>query len=202
MTSVFTIVVFNWVFLTDVFFVSKYFSPQEVALYKVSTLIPMNSIFIAQVYAQIMYPVICRNSSNRNFLISFTKSYYTFFVPITVLFTVLGFNFSREIMMIFGESYQNTDVLKIMFLQMASSLLLRVPVGYLLSAMGHVSASLVIGCFILVVMVVSSFIFLPNGTVLTEAYISLISITLGGIAAAVYYLKKLSLLKWSFYSLF
>lgn len=193
--SVFTIIVFMWIFLIDVFFVGKYFTAQDVAFYKVSTLIPMNLIFIAQVYTQTMYPELCRNASDKKYLTVFTLNYYRFFIPVTVMITILGFIFADEIMMIFGKGYHNTEILKIMFLQMASCILMRIPLGNLMSAMGHISASLTIGIFILAVMIVSSFLFLPKGSPLTEAYISLISITLGGIAAAVYYFRKLSVLK-------
>lgn len=193
--SVFTSVIFMWIFLLDVFFVGRYFSSDEVSFYKISTLIPMNLIFIAQVYTQTIYPEICKNHNNKKYLEKFLKNYYSFFVPVCLCIIVFGYLFSNKILMLFGAQFTDTRILNIMFLQMASCILFRIPFGNLMAAMGYMSASLIIGIFIVSGIVFSSILLLPTGNIITEAYISLIFITLGGVFALIYFFIKFFKLK-------
>lgn len=193
--SVLTYIVFMWVFLLDVFFVGRYFSAEAVGWYKISTLIPMNLIFLAQVYTQTLYPELCRRADQKTYLRHFIKTYYFIFIPVTGVLLVSGYWFSRELMALFGEGYQDVSVLKIMFWQMASCILMRIPMGNLLSAMGHITASLFIGVAILLSMLLGYLFFLPGEKPLVAAVISLICITLGGVMAVFFFVYKFSKLE-------
>lgn len=193
--SVLTTIVFMWIFLIDVFFVGQYFSEEETALYKVSTLIPMNLIFIAQAYTQTTYPEMCKNHDNYAYLKNTIFSYMKLFIPTSLILVILGYIISDNIMVIFGKNYTNSNILKIMFLQMASCILFRIPFGNLLGAMGEMKASLIIGIGILLGNCVLSVTYLPHSTPFAEAVISLICITLGGIASCTYFFIKLNKLK-------
>lgn len=194
-TSVFTSIIFMWIFLLDVFFVGRYFNSDDVSFYKISTLVPMNLIFIAQVYTQTVYPEICKNHNNKKYLKKFLKTYYTFFVPVCFCIIFFGYLFADKILLLFGQQFTDTRILKIMFLQMASCILFRIPFGNLMGAMGHITASLILGIFMVLGIVISSIILLPNGNIITEAYISLIFITLGGVFALIYFFIKFFKLK-------
>lgn len=194
--SVLTILVFMWIFLIDVFFVAQFFGEEKVAFYKVSTLIPMNLIMISQIYTQTLYPQLSLNSGNRQYLEQFFRSYFRIFLPIIVVLVMAGFIFSDEIISLFGNQYSDTSVLRIMFLQMASCMIFRIPFGNLMGAMGHMQASLVIGLAMLVLNIILSLSLLPGGSPLTEACISLICVTLGGIASAIYFMKELKKLPY------
>lgn len=193
--SVLTTIVFMWVFILDVFFVGRYFSAEQVGLYKVSTLIPMNLIFVAQVYTQTLYPEMCYNHRNKIYLKSFLKQYFLYFVPLTLVLVILGFVFAQELMHIFGDNYYETDIIKIMFVQMASCILLRIPFGNLMGATGEITASLIIGLIILLGISVSSLIILPNSSPKMAAYIACFWITFGGVLSAIYYFNFFRKLK-------
>ena len=193
--SVLTTMVFMWVFILDVFFVGRYFSAEQVGLYKISTLIPMNLIFVAQIYTQTLYPEMCYNHRNKNYLNTFLKQYYLYFVPVTVFLVILGFVFAQDLMQIFGKDYLETDIIKIMFLQMASCILMRIPFGNLLGATGEITASLVIGIIILLGITITSLIILPDSSPKTAAYIACFWITFGGVLSATYYFNFFRKLK-------
>lgn len=193
--SVLTVFVFMAVFLLDVFFVGKYFPPDEVSWYKISTLVPMNLIFVAQVYTQTLYPELCAKHRDKAYLLNFTKQYFSIFAPITLALVGLGFFFSKEIMQIFGHNYTDTTILKIMFIQMASCILFRIPFGNLMSATGKITESLLIGIGIVIGISVLSLLYLPNGKVEYAAYIAVFCVTFGGVLAALYFFYFLYKLK-------
>lgn len=190
-----TIIVFMWLFLLDIFFVGRFFSAEEVSFYKVSTLIPMSLFFISQVYTQTLYPEMCKNHHNKTYLVKFVKNYYRIFLPITAVFLILGFFFDQQILHIFGASYNDSSIQGIMFLQMASIMLLRIPFGSLMGAMGNMGVSLAIGIFMLVSISTACLILLPTGKPIMAAYISLFFITLGGLVAGIYFFRRLMNLK-------
>ncbi len=194
--SVLTLLVFMWLFLLDIFFVGRFFSLEDVTFYKISILIPMNLFFVSQIYTQTLYPEICKNHQNRKYLINFIKTYYIIFIPVSLVFLCLGFFFDNEIMQLLGVKNYSTEILRIIFLQMMSIMLLRIPFGNLMGAMGYMGVSLGIGIFMLVGIIVSSFIFLPGSTLVTMAYITLIFITLGGLIAGAFFFNKLFRLKY------
>ncbi|MDO5616294.1 MAG: hypothetical protein Q4G16_08900 [Cruoricaptor ignavus] len=186
--SVITLVIFIWIFLLDVFFVGKYFSNEDVGFYKICTLIPMNLIIFAQVYTQTFYPELCKNHKNKRYIRKFIRNYYLLFIPIVLLLLSFGLFFGKPILQFFSEDFTETKIQDIMFFQMASCMLLRIPFGNLIGAMGHITASLVLGIFMVLGISLSCILLLPKTeNMAIAAYISLFFITLGGFGSAIYF---------------
>lgn len=192
--SVVTLIIYMWVFLLDVFFVGRYFSSEEVGFYKLSTLVPMNLLVVAQVYTQTLYPEMCNHRKDRKYLLNFIGQYFKIYVPVSAFILAVGWFFGRQILSIFG-GYQDTQIQNLMFLQVVSCILLRVPFGNLIGSMGHISVSLVLGIVMMVGICVSNILFLPESQPVMAAKISLAWITFGGILAAVYFFATVNKLK-------
>jgi len=184
LASLLTLLVFMWAVVIDVFLVARYFTDREVAVYKLSIIIPYHLIFIGQVYTLVMYPKLCKESNNKRYLREFVKNYMYIFAPIVFLLTLFSYIYAGEILFLVFEKDLNPTIFRIMLIQMAMSILLRIPFGNLLSAIGWIKQSFWIGVFVFVSILGSAFLLLPTGKIETMAYISLFSNLTGGIISA------------------
>lgn len=186
--SVLSLMLFVGISNIDIFFAGYFFKETGASLYRISVLIPLNLIFVAQIYTQTMFPKLCENHRNAQYLSRFFINYLKVYLPLTAVFVSLGFIFSKDLLGLFGYDFTNDTILKIAFLQMAAAILLRTPLGSLLSAVGLIRVSVAVGALTLVMIISAAFIWLPKYGMEGLAYIMLLSNILSGALMLLSYL--------------
>ncbi len=179
--SVLSLLLFMGITNIDIFFAGYFFKESGAAFYRISVLIPLNLVFIAQIYTQTMFPKLCEKHLDTGYLYRFFLNYLKIYFPITMALVILGFIFSENIMSLFGKDYTSDVILKIAFLQMAAAILLRTPLGSLLSAVGLIRVSVFIGALTLGGIVLAAFIWLPQYGTEGLSYIMLFANLFSGV---------------------
>lgn len=181
--SAFTLQIWQWVFLLDVFFVGYFFTNSDVTHYKLSAMIPFNLMFISQSLLQTEYPNLCKNHDNRAYFIKFLKNYYILFTIINSIILIIAYSFTTQIMAIFGQKNQDPQIFLVLIWVTVLSAFFRTLFGNLLPCIGKSAYNLVVAGLSLVVLSIGSFyLYEPYGLV-GIAYASLIAFTVSGALA-------------------
>ena len=137
----------------DVFLVGKLIQdPQQVAIYRSASIIPLALFFIPNSYITTHYTDLAKNSMNKEYLIRFAKDYIKLFSTLAfVLGAVLYFMSDSIISILFGEEYAEAAYLfKILVLGMVGAFILRIPFGNMLASVGKSNWNAIVAFIILV----------------------------------------------------
>lgn len=181
----FTLQIWQWIFILDVFIIGYFFTSQEVSFYKISSMIPFNLLFISQIIMQTEYPNFCKHQNDKSYFIVFLKHYYLWMLAVSVIILIVAFGMPGFIMKLFGKNYTNPEIFKILIWGSISSLFFRIPFGNLLAARGLSKHNLATATLSLVLLVLFSFLFVNRFGLKSIAYASVIALTVSGIISAV-----------------
>lgn len=132
------------IFLLDVFFIGIFLDNASVANYRVASIVPFNLIFIATVFFQTSYPILCEKHLDNKFQLNYLFGYWKLMLPISLIIVLFFFGFDEEILSLFSEKYkENSTVFRILIIAIISVLLLRTPFGYLLASKGKSTFNLI-----------------------------------------------------------
>lgn len=137
----------------DVFLVGKLIQdPQQVAIYRSASIIPIALFFIPNAYITTHYTDLAKNSMNKEYLIRFAKDYIKLFSVLAfVLGVVLYFMSDSIISILFGEEYSEAAYLfEILILGMVGAFILRIPFGNILASVGKSNWNAIVAFIILV----------------------------------------------------
>ena len=137
----------------DVFLVGKLIQdPQQVAIYRSASIIPIALFFIPNSYITTHYTDLAKNSMDKEYLIRFAKDYIKLFsVFAFVLGAVLYFMSDFIIAILFGEEYAEAAYLfEILILGMVGAFILRIPFGNMLASVGKSNWNAIVAFIILV----------------------------------------------------
>lgn len=188
--TAFTLQIWQWIFIIDVFMVGYYFSKESVAYYKISSMIPFNVLFISQVIMQTEYVNFCINQNNKNYYIHFLKNYYKWMFVVSICLLSISYFFSEEVMVLFGINYRNPEIFKVLIWASISSLFFRIPFGNLLAARGLSKYNLITAVISLVLLVVIGHLMKDFFGLKGIAYASIISISLSGLLSCILFFRS------------
>lgn len=188
--TAFTLQIWQWIFIIDVFMVGYFFSKESVAYYKISSMIPFNVLFIPQVIMQTEYVNFCVNQNDKNYFIDFLKNYFKWMFLVSICLLGVSYFFSEEIMALFGINYRNPEIFKILIWASVSSLFFRIPFGNLLAARGLSKYNLITAVVSLVLLVVLGNIMKESFGLKGIAYASIISISLSGLLSCILFFRS------------
>ena len=137
----------------DIFLVGKLIQdPQQVAIYRSASIIPIALFFIPNAYITTHYTDLAKNSMNKEYLIRFAKDYIKLFSVLAfVLGVVLYFMSDYIITILFGEEYAEAAYLfEILILGMVGAFILRIPFGNMLASVGKSNWNAIVAFIILV----------------------------------------------------
>lgn len=186
-TTALTTQVGELVFILDLFFIGLLLQDQDVAYYKVSTMIPMNILVLGFIFMQTEYPKLCQHHDDRKYQYHFIVNYWKLFTITGVIIYIIGSVFDKEILSIFGQQYQDTRIYKILLLTAVISLILRVLFVYMLAVIGKPIWNLFISLLMLLATSISLYIIIPVYGLLGVAYVTFGCLTLSGILPAIAY---------------
>ena len=124
----------------DVFLIGQFIQDsQQVALYRSASIIPLALFFIPNSYITTHYADIAKHSTDKNYLIQFSKDYCKVFALISLLLGLLLYLMSDFIVVnFFGAGYADAvPLFKVLLIGMVGAFVLRIPFGNLLASVGR-----------------------------------------------------------------
>lgn len=171
-------------------------SPDDLAIYRTATIIPLNIPFIASIYLNNDYVHLVEKKLNKQYIKDYLFKYFKIFTLILLLSFLVLIPFADFIWedLLFNGKYQDsTSIYLTLLMGTTSIILLRMPAGNILSALGFVNINTVVAYITLVFnFFLSYFLFFEFG-LLGIAYGTIISLFLSGLIMMGYlimFLKK------------
>jgi O-antigen/teichoic acid export membrane protein len=180
----------------DVFLVGKLIQdPQQVAIYRSASIIPLALFFIPNSYITTHYADLAKNSADKEYLIHFAKDYMKFFsVLAIVLGALLYFMSDFIIVLLFGEEYAEAAYLfEILVLGMVGAFILRIPFGNMLASVGKSNWNAVVAFVILLLNGILNYYAIHAWGIVGAAIVTSALLWLSGVLSLVlfsFYLKK------------
>lgn len=186
-TTALTTQIGELVFILDIFFIGLLMKDQDVAYYKVSSMIPMNILVLGFIFMQTEYPKLCQHHRDKKYQYQFIFNYWKLFAVVGILVLLVGVFFDKEILSIFGHQYQNTEIYKILLFAAVVSLIFRVLFVYMLASIGKTMWNLVISAFMLFATSLSLYLVIPQYGLTGVSYVTFGCLALSGILPAFAY---------------
>lgn len=186
-TTALTTQIGELVFILDLFFIGLLMKDQDVAYYKVSSMIPMNILVLGFIFMQTEYPKLCQHHRDRKYQYRFIFNYWKLFAIVGTIVMAVGLVFDKQILSIFGHQYQNTEIYRILLFAAIISLIFRVLFVYMLASIGKTMWNLVISGFMLFATSVSLYLVIPEYGLRGVSYVTFGCLALSGILPAFAY---------------
>lgn len=186
-TTALTTQIGELVFILDIFFVGLLMREQDVAYYKVSSMIPMNILVLGFIFMQTEYPKLCQHHRDKKYQYQFIFNYWKLFAVVGIVVLVFGVFFEKQILSIFGHQYQNTEIYRILLFAAVISLIFRVLFVYMLASIGKTMWNLVISAFMLFATSLSLYLVIPEYGLTGVSYVTFGCLALSGILPAFAY---------------
>jgi O-antigen/teichoic acid export membrane protein len=167
----------------------------KLAQYKVSFILPLSLLFLPIVFIQTDYvKIVAKSENDKNFIWNYFLNFLKIFSVIGALSIVFFWFFSDNLIHIFGKQYTNQDNLMFIFsIGVAGGMLLRVPLGNILAAIGWPKVIALNSFVVLVFNLIFSSIFIYKYGIVGAAYVTAAMMWFSGILlliAFLFYLKK------------
>lgn len=183
-------------FYLDVWLIEYFLASKEVlAEYRTATTIPLNLGFFAIMYINNDYVHLVENKLNKSYLKSYLVKYFKVYVVFTALCLLVFYPFADlwwDTILFGGKYSESKPFFKILLFATAAIVLLRIPAGNMLSAVGlvHINTSIAY-ITILLNLIISVSLYSVYG-LYGIAYGTVISLALSGGMAFFYLLKYLN----------
>lgn len=173
-------------FSIDIAMIAFFMTDNDISLYKVAIILPLNLLFIPSMLFQTDMPRIIQNSTNKTFLKQYILNYYRIFIPIGIIILV-GSYFLKEriITLFFNDTYIiGSKTFFIATLSVVTSMLSRVIFINLNSAVGRANWNIHISILSIILLLLLDIFLVPKygiegaaiGMMLTFAIIGIYSI--------------------------
>lgn len=186
-TTALTTQIGELVFILDLFFIGLLMKDQDVAYYKVSSMIPVNILVLGFIFMQTEYPKLCQHHRDRKYQYQFILNYWKLFAVVGTIVLAAGLLFDSQILSIFGHQYQNTEIYRILLFAAVLSLLFRVLFVYMLASIGKTMWNLSISAFLLFATSLSLYLVIPEYGLRGVSYVTFGCLALSGILPAFAY---------------
>ncbi|WKS95438.1 oligosaccharide flippase family protein [Riemerella columbina] len=186
-TTALTSQVSGWIFMIDLLMIGWYLTSADVANYRVASILPFNLLFIGHIFLQTDYAKLCKSSKNKQHFQQYLKNYWQVIALFSVLILGIGFWQSQLILSLFGEDYRVVPIFRILLISTILGLMLRMPFGYLLAALGQSHWNLKIAIFINTLTFLGLYFIIPQYGIEGVAYFTLFNIALSGLLTAMAY---------------
>jgi len=167
-----------------------------VAQYKVSFVLPLSLLFLPIVFIQTDFvKIAAKSETDKQYIKNYYLNYLKIFSLVSVLSLFFFWIFSDYLIHLFGKQYTNEDNLMLIFtFGVVGGMLLRVPLGNILTAVGWPKIIALNSFIVLVFNLVFSSIFIYRNGIVGAAYVTAAMMWFSGflllIAFSVYLKKK------------
>jgi O-antigen/teichoic acid export membrane protein len=169
--------------------------PEQVAIYKIASLISFNLLFIPQSFLKTDYVYLAESSESRSVLKSYIKKYWSTMALVSLVIFVVFFIFSEPVtMMLFGQRYiESHIILRVLVVGVIGAIMFRSLFGGILMAVGKANWNIGNAFVVLGINVMLCFVLIDRFGVIGAAYALTLSIWIGSIFSGIMilmYLKK------------
>ena len=183
-------------FYLDVWLIEYFLNSKEaLAEYRTATVIPLNLSFFAIMYINNDYVHLVEHKEDRSYLKSYLKKYFKVYILFTVLCLLVFYPFSDlwwDTILFSGKYIESKPFFEILLLASVCIILLRIPAGNMLSAVGLVHINTNIAYLTVILNLVISISLFPIYGLFGIAYGTVISLALSGAIAFLFLLKYLN----------
>ncbi|WP_369047922.1 oligosaccharide flippase family protein [Tenacibaculum sp. UWU-22] len=147
-----------------------------VALYKVSSVVPFSLLILPLIFMKTDFVLLANKSVvDKQYIKKYYFNYLKIFTVISFLIVLFFYFFSGSIMSLFSESYTDSSLVIIFAVGVVGALLLRIPLGNILSAVGLTKINAINSFIIVLLNIVLGYIFILKyglvGAALTTAFL-------------------------------
>ncbi len=183
-------------FNMDVWIIEYYFnSKEDLAEYRTATAIPLNLSFFAIMYINNDYVHLVEHKEDRSYLKSYLKKYFKIYSIFTLICLLIFYPFSNlwwETILFSGKYIESKPIFETLLFAAVFVILLRIPAGNMLSAVGLVHINTNISYLTVILNLIISISLLPTLGLQGIAYGTVISFGISGCLAFWYLLKYLN----------
>ncbi len=178
-------------FSIDIILIALFLAEKDIALYKVAIILPMNLIFLPNIFLHTDFSKIVSNHLNKSYLKFYLLNYLKLFIPGGIVMLILGYIFKDQILgFVFKAEYANGGwAFFIALCGVVSAMWMKVLFTYMLSAVGKAVWNVYVSISALIVLVVLAFIFIPNYGIEGAAFSMAMALFLSGICSSVFFLN-------------
>jgi len=168
---------------------------QDIAQYKISNIIPFSILLLSVAVLKTSFvKIVSKSQNNKLYIKNYYKNYLKIFGIVSLLILILIPLFSNQILAIFGNNYSDDKYLMSIFtIGVIGALLLRIPLGNIISAIGWAKINALNSFIILILNVIFSYIFIKNYGIRGAAIVTSFLMWLSGVfslVAFIWFLKK------------
>jgi len=168
---------------------------QDIAQYKISNIIPFSILLLSVAVLKTSFvKIVSKSQNNKLYIKNYYKNYLKIFGIVSLLILILIPLFSNQILAIFGNNYSDDKYLMSIFtIGVVGALLLRIPLGNIISAIGWAKINALNSFIILILNVIFSYIFIKNYGIRGAAIVTSFLMWLSGVfslVAFIWFLKK------------
>ncbi len=170
--------------------------PEQIARYKVATLLVYTVMFIPSAFLVRDFTTLSAHAKDKRFLIHYAYKYFKYSSTVLIVFIPLFYISSNSILeFLFGEKFQNDlNIQNILVFALIAIVILRMPFGNLLSAVGKVNLNIVNAVFTIIIAIPILFFLTKAYGIIGTAYAMLIIFFCSGIISLgmfIYYIKNI-----------
>ena len=161
-----------------------------IALYKVSTVLPFSLLILPIIFIKTDFVTITNKSkTDKRFLENYYLNYLKLFSFVSMAILLFFFLFSDNLIQIFGESYEDSALMLVFSIGVVGAILLRIPLGNILSAIGLAKINAINSFIILVLNISFSYIFIVNFGTIGAALVTTSLMWLSGFLSLFFFLR-------------
>lgn len=163
----------------------------EIAIYKIATIIPLGLFFIPNVFLTTDFVEISKMEKNKKLVLKYYISYLKLFTPLTFLLVpAIYFGSDFIINILFGNEYaQSVLLLRVLLIGTISVFLLRNPLGFILNAVGQAKINVKVSYIMLVINLLMSLSLTYKFGLIGAAYATSLTLFLGGFLTLYHFIK-------------
>lgn len=168
---------------------------EEIASYKVASLIPLNLLFIPASFLKGDYVYLAENSFSYEVLSNYVKKYLGLMSLISLAIFVVFFIFSKQItVLLFGQKYLTSHVLlRILTVGIIGAIMFRSLFGNILLAVGKANWNVINAIVILIINIVLGYFLINRHGAIGAAYTLSISLWVGSLFSGLMLIMYLKL---------
>ncbi|MCO6564160.1 MAG: oligosaccharide flippase family protein [Apibacter sp.] len=154
----------------DTFMVGYFLSAASIAEYRISSIIPFNLFFIAQMFIVTDYPNFIKNFNNKKYFQTYIKNYFTIFFSLGIVLIAVFFLYGDFIIkLLFGSNYHATSAFYILILITVFSLLVLIPFGNITAALGLLKKNIYASVGAISIQLLTGLLLIPHYGILGAA---------------------------------
>jgi O-antigen/teichoic acid export membrane protein len=160
-----------------------------VALYKVSNIFPFSLLILPLIFMNTDFVKIANKSTtDKNYVKIYYLNYLKLFLLISLGVFFTFYFFSDKLLSFFGKEYEDSSLMKIFSIGVIGALLLRIPLGNILSAVGMVKINAINSLIILLLNLIFSYIFIQNKGTQGAAMVTACLMWFSGFLSLIYFI--------------